>query len=76
LTITKVRESSYRHSREGSNWVANLLTVTKVRDARILHIVIPAKAGIHVATVKVKMGPRFRGDDNCGEAVTHFGIPQ
>jgi hypothetical protein len=25
--------------------------------------VIPAKAGIHVATVKVKMGPRFRGDD-------------
>jgi hypothetical protein len=26
-------------------------------------IVIPAKAGIHVATVKVKMDPRFRGDD-------------
>jgi hypothetical protein len=26
-------------------------------------IVIPAKAGIHVATVKVKMDPRLRGDD-------------
>jgi hypothetical protein len=25
--------------------------------------VIPAQAGIHVATVKVKMDPRFRGDD-------------
>jgi hypothetical protein len=27
-------------------------------------IVIPAEAGIHVATVKVKMDPRLRGDDD------------
>jgi hypothetical protein len=26
--------------------------------------VIPAEAGIHVATVKVKMDPRLRGDDD------------
>ncbi len=30
------------------------------------HIVIPAKAGIHrLRRVKVKMDPRFRGDDVC-----------
>jgi hypothetical protein len=34
-----------------------------MRDAHVVYIVIPAKAGIHVATVKVKMDPRFRGDD-------------
>ena len=32
-------------------------------DAFATCAVIPAEAGIHVATVKVKMGPRFRGDD-------------
>ena len=35
----------------------------RVRHTRHPAIVIPAEAGIHVATVKFKMGPRFRGDD-------------
>jgi len=35
------------------------------------NFVIPAKAGIHVATVKVKMGPRFRGDDDWESIIIH-----
>ena len=33
------------------------------RDVRTLPIVIPAKAGIHLHFVKIKMGPSFRWDD-------------
>jgi hypothetical protein len=37
------------------------------REEGFSKIVIPAKAGIHVATVKVKMDPRLCGDDGiCG----------
>ncbi len=34
-------------------------------------LVIPAKAGIHVAFEKVKMDPRFRGNDDflCADAL-------
>ena len=40
----------------------NLLSFTKMDDTSIPHIVIPAEAGIHGLS-KVKMDPRFRGDD-------------
>jgi hypothetical protein len=33
------------------------LTITKVRDARILNIVIPAKAGIHCLLTDVNGSP-------------------
>src|SRR5450755_4446810 len=44
-------------------------TVVEAKPARqhaaSSQTVIPAKAGIHVAAVNVKMDPRFRGDDEC-----------
>jgi len=43
----------------------------RIRTSRnTFYVVIPAKAGIHVATVKIKMGPRFRGDDGGNELAT------
>src|SRR5450755_2348797 len=45
-------------------------TVVEAKPARqhadSSQTVIPAKAGIHVVAVNVKMDPRFRGDDECG----------
>src|SRR5450755_1184737 len=43
-----------------------LLSISEARDACTPHFVIPAKAGIHWF-LKVKMDPRFRGDDVNGD---------
>jgi hypothetical protein len=43
---------------------------TIISPRNTLYVVIPAKAGIHVATVKIKMDPRFRGDDGGNELAT------
>jgi hypothetical protein len=50
-----------------------LLSFTKVHEARILKLVIPAQAGIHWAVDGRKMDPRFREDDvSFAKAITHF----
>jgi hypothetical protein len=50
-----------------------LLSITTVRDARIVNIVIPAEAGIHCLD-GAKMDPRFRGDDaSLAKTITYFG---
>jgi len=40
-----------------------LLKGAAARDAAMTHVVIPAKAGIHLELDGRKMDPRFRGDD-------------
>jgi len=50
-----------------------LLTITKVRDAHILKIVIPAKAGIQCLSSERRWVLSLRGDgDSLAEAVTLF----
>ena len=39
------------------------MSITRMREARILYIVIPAKAGIRWLFDGRNMDPRFRGDD-------------
>jgi hypothetical protein len=41
--------------------VVHLLSITKVRDARIVNIVIPAQAGIHRLLTVAKWIPAFAG---------------
>jgi len=50
-----------RHSRE--------------RDARIIYIVIPAKAGIHWLLTVAKWIPAFAGMTRFATAIAHFGNP-
>ena len=50
------------------------MSIRKVHDARILNIVIPAKAGIHWLLIGHKMDSRLRGDDaSIAGAAIHFG---
>jgi hypothetical protein len=48
-----------------------------VRDATILDIVIPAKAGIQWRSLSKTLDSRFRGNDgNFAEGVTYLNIPE
>jgi hypothetical protein len=49
------------------------MSFTKVRDARIRKLVIPAQAGIHWLLTAAKWIPAFAGMTRLVESITQFG---